>query len=123
MAVKPKPNGKGSIGVGLPKGSTPFRIPNVKIKVIDISHLPAPIHVGVSLLLLPLSPPRSPNRGFLLRHADEHYTVFSFLNCGFQIRASQLFFILSFLELHQGNLMFLGKALDGILLADLAKRS
>jgi hypothetical protein len=42
----------------------------------------------------------------------------------FQVRAGQLFFILSLLELHNRNLMFFGKAVDRfyVLRTNLAKR-
>ena len=71
----------------------PFRIPKVKIEVIDVSHLPTPIHVGRSSLLLPFPPLRSPDRGFLLGDADQHYAIFSFPSGGFPVRVRQLFFI------------------------------
>src|SRR5262249_11284691 len=125
MPVEPKPNRKRGIGVGLPERSTPFRIPEIKIEVIDIGHLPTPIHVGMGCLLLSFPRPRPPNRGLLLCDADQHYAILCFTSCRFQVRASQLFFILSLVELHDGDLMFFGKAVDGfyVLLTNLAKCS
>jgi len=125
MPVEPKPNGKGGIGVGLPERSTPFRIPKIKIEVMDVSHLSAPIHVRMRGLLLPFPRPRPPAGCLLLRDANQHHAILPGSRRRFQVRASQFFFILSLLKLHNGNLMLLSKAVNGfpILIANLAKSS
>jgi hypothetical protein len=67
VAIEPKPDGPGRIGIRFPERRPPLRIPEIKIEMIDIGHLAAPIHVRVARLLLPFPRPRSPDRCFLLR--------------------------------------------------------
>src|SRR5215469_13861638 len=62
MPIQPKPDRKGGIGVGLPEGGTPFGIPQVKIEMVGVGHLPAPIHVGMNSVFLSFARPRAPDR-------------------------------------------------------------
>src|SRR5712692_7636399 len=66
VPVEPQPNRKGGVGVGLPKGPAPLRIPEVKVEMIHEGHLPAPVHVRVRVLFLTLPGPGTPSRGLLL---------------------------------------------------------
>jgi hypothetical protein len=124
VAIQPQPDRKGRIGIGLPERCAPFRIPEIEIEVIDQGHLATPIHVRVTGLLLPFPRPRSPDGGFLLRHADQHHPVFAFPRRSFQIGPRCFFFLLSLFEVHNGNMLSLGIAIDSlyIRIADFAKR-
>src|SRR5260370_2872947 len=123
MPIQPKPNRKRSIGVGLAERGTPFGIPKVKIEMVGVGHLPAPIHVGMNSLFLSFAQPSAPDRGSLLGRSDQDHAILARCSCGLQIRASQVLFVLSLPELHPGNVPLCRKAIDGlrILLADLAQ--
>ena len=70
--------------------------------------------MGVGDFPLSFLRPRSPHRGFLLGDPDQHYSVFTFSGRRFQVGASYLLLVLSLLELHHGNLVPLGKLVDGL---------
>src|SRR6516162_9065954 len=63
MSIQPKPDRKGGIGVGLPECGTPFGIPQVKIEMVGVGHLPAPIHVGMNSVFLSFARPRAQRTG------------------------------------------------------------
>src|SRR6266508_1160768 len=88
------------VSIGFPKSAAPFRIPDIKIEVVDEGHLAAPVHMWVASLLLSFSWPRSPNRCLLLRDPDQYHAVFAFLRRRFQIRASHFLLILALLEMY-----------------------
>src|SRR5438128_4115487 len=52
MAIQPKPDRIGGVGIGFPERAAPFRIPEIKIEVVDKGHLTAPAHMWVASLLL-----------------------------------------------------------------------
>src|SRR5260370_35090536 len=103
MAIQPKPNRKRSIGVGLAERGTPFGIPKVKIEMVGVGHLPAPIHAGMNSLFLSFARPRAPDRGSLLGRSDQDDAILARCSCGWQIMGVQLLFVLALPALHPGN--------------------
>jgi len=124
VAIQPDPDRIGRIRVGLPERPAPLRIPEIEIEVIDIGHLPSPIHVRVAGLLLPFPRPRFPNRCFLLGYADQHYAILTLTRCCLQIGKSCFLFLLAFFEVHDRNVLSFGKTVNGlhIRIPDFAER-
>lgn len=113
MPIQPEPDRVGRVSVGLPEGPTPVRIPQVEIKVIDEGHLAAPFQVGVPRPFLAFAFPRAPDRGFLLRDADQDDPTFTTLP-GRRLDqvAGDSFLVLALGEVAHGNALGLGPAVD-----------
>ena len=95
------------------------------VVVVDVRHLPTPLHVGVRRLLLSLRLPGPPGRRLLLRSADQHHSAFAALpSSGVQQRAHTLFLVLALLEVNDRGSVPLRERLDRfhVRFSDLAER-
>src|ERR1700682_913119 len=125
MPVEPEPDRIRRVGVGLPEGRAPLRIPQIEIEMVDEPHLAAPLHVGMLGLLLSLPFPRAPGRGFLLSNPNQdHRAIAALFGRGAQQRLSDLLLVFFLGEVANGNTVGFGPAVDlgHIGFADLAER-
>ncbi len=71
MPVEIDPDRVGRVGVRLPEGAAPVRVPEVEVEVVDEGRLAAPLHMRAPRVLLALGPPRPPAERLLLRDPEQ----------------------------------------------------
>ncbi len=110
MAVNPDSAGEGGIGAELDKAGAKVPVQNVEVIVVDTDAGPGKLVVR-DTCGAPPGPVSAKGRGLFLGDADEHHALAT--SGPLKVGLGHLLLSLTLLEVDNGDLLLLGKALHG----------